>query len=69
MEIKKVSFEKKDDVKKEGVIGDLLDAWFGYGWSKCGFDCEEWFGAASGNRWDSTQPCHSEMTQKNSVWH
>lgn len=64
MEIKKITFIEKDDVKKEGI----LDPIYGAIWSHCGYDCKEWYGAAPGNQWDSANPCHCESTQKYSVW-
>lgn len=64
MELKKITFNEKDDVKKEGVLDWLWER----GWQKCGFDCTEWFGNSLGNAGDSTKPCHSEKTQKLTVW-
>ena len=63
MEITKISFKSKEDVKKQWPLDD---EWF----ETCNYDCTEWFLKTLGDKYaSSTSPCYTAKTAKTSIWH
>ncbi|MDE6312036.1 MAG: hypothetical protein K2M46_00135 [Lachnospiraceae bacterium] len=61
MEIKKIHFKEKDDVKPQ----EVWDSW----WEKCNYDCTEWRLKTLGDKYlNSNSPCYQTKTAKSTIW-